>query len=526
LVLKEIVETEDTYVNQLQLFKSEYCDELNKNSHGLDKEQVPILFANLAFIVTFHRKFLQKIQTSELSWSDSSCFGKIMIDIVPSLKLYYHYVNNYGKALRVFKAGYKIKEFRKFVDNLDYSPKLNGLCFESLQILPVQRIPRYVLLIETMLNNTPSDHSDKVLLKQCLDQLKELADDLNKEKMKSDNYEKYREILDKLDNYPDDFLKNDQRVFIKAGSMYVNKDKMKFFLFDDTLLLTKSHGNKYNVKECIPLSTASVLKEGNNFVLLSPLISDKLHISSNSDSEFKLLRKYLEQANSSLISTAFQDNTDFCDSNESSFLKQTIANESLARKKILARMIARMEEWRDSISILLEKYLYPINDVLKESTDEEAAQVMVDLNSNTPAILDLFSCFVDELTIRYNSWNENVSIADFFIEKKLELNCFYFYSNKYPLVMKAVSILHEVDGFPKFIRHLNKKSGHDFNNLLELPLKALPELLLFIQEFSQSSIHCKDYSSVGKVQKDLQELVAKIARRASTTKLSEMLGAY
>lgn len=43
---------------------------------------------------------------------------------------------------------------------LDYTEKLSGLSVESFLILPVQRIPRYVLLLQDLLKYTNATHQD------------------------------------------------------------------------------------------------------------------------------------------------------------------------------------------------------------------------------------------------------------------------------------------------------------------------------------------------------------------------------
>jgi hypothetical protein len=46
---------------------------------------------------------------------------------------------------------------------------------ESLLIMPVQRIPRYQLLLKELLKNTWPDHPDYVFLGQALDKIQETA---------------------------------------------------------------------------------------------------------------------------------------------------------------------------------------------------------------------------------------------------------------------------------------------------------------------------------------------------------------
>ena len=40
------------------------------------------------------------------------------------------------------------------------SPEAKGLFLISYLIMPVQRVPRYIMLLEDLLKHTPEDHSD------------------------------------------------------------------------------------------------------------------------------------------------------------------------------------------------------------------------------------------------------------------------------------------------------------------------------------------------------------------------------
>ena len=61
---------------------------------------------------------------------------------------------------------------------------------ESLLIMPVQRIPRYTLLLEDLFKNTPSDHPDNENIFKAIQGLKKVAAHVNLSVAKNQNFDK------------------------------------------------------------------------------------------------------------------------------------------------------------------------------------------------------------------------------------------------------------------------------------------------------------------------------------------------
>ena len=118
----------------------------------------------------------------------------VLIQVVPFFKLYYDYVNNYSLAqdrLTYFaKKSRKLDSFLREQEILSKSGALTleeraellksasssatghqGQGFPALQALlitPVQRIPRYMLLLKSLIKHTESGHPDCQLLAEAL----------------------------------------------------------------------------------------------------------------------------------------------------------------------------------------------------------------------------------------------------------------------------------------------------------------------------------------------------------------------
>ena len=58
-------------------------------------------------------------------------------------------------------------------------PELGGLPMNSFLTLPIQRIPRYKMLLEAVLKYTDESHPDHENLQKCVQQISVIADEVN-----------------------------------------------------------------------------------------------------------------------------------------------------------------------------------------------------------------------------------------------------------------------------------------------------------------------------------------------------------
>jgi FYVE, RhoGEF and PH domain containing 5/6 len=77
-----------------------------------------------------------------------------------------------------------------------------GYSLESYLILPIQRIPRYELLLSDLLKNTPEDHFDFVDIQNSIVQIKNVARFVNQNLKYFKEKEKLREIVSSIKNLP------------------------------------------------------------------------------------------------------------------------------------------------------------------------------------------------------------------------------------------------------------------------------------------------------------------------------------
>jgi hypothetical protein len=187
-------------------------------------------------------------------------------------------VNNFNASCTTLQRCRQTNaNFQRFLEEAEKEEAMKGLNFEAYLIMPVQRIPRYVLLLQDLLNTTDKTHPDYNNIESALTRVKNFADYINKSKKNSENREQLRMIRERVRQC--DFLYNDGLQYIKDDFIKVKMKKklrdVHIYLFDSSLLITKeSKKRKEKLKDSIeiplcvlPLPTTGIT--GNVTLLLS-----------------------------------------------------------------------------------------------------------------------------------------------------------------------------------------------------------------------------------------------------------------
>ncbi|MES1917568.1 MAG: hypothetical protein MHM6MM_009279, partial [Cercozoa sp. M6MM] len=181
-VLREILTTEHSYVRQLSKLESRWQRPLKK----LDAAGAEQLFGDeVSLISSLHRQLLdhligrlidfsslpkQKKRTGTLSSlpnvfeaallePENARVADIFFKFGPFLKLYKKFCARHDRALAFAEKASAVKKLMKKQNKTAREPlTLSGL--RRLMIAPVQRLPRYILLLSELLRHTASDHAD------------------------------------------------------------------------------------------------------------------------------------------------------------------------------------------------------------------------------------------------------------------------------------------------------------------------------------------------------------------------------
>lgn len=279
-IVRELHKTEQFYVkgltNMLKVFVlplRELALRGGAQEQLISVDDLKVIFSNVDVLVNVNKKFLEDLTVALESWSPTTKIAPVFLKVVPFLKVYSQYINNFNAALAKYEQCMKVKRFKKFVDDvmstlaimdLDSLPSYlstfatlsvsffflptNGCGF--VLVMPIQRIPRYQLLIQELLKKTAPDHPDYDDLQQALGKILQLAEEMNSSKRDSEQIGKVADVQRQL-IFPE--YSKRKRAIVTALRRYVretrvhevfeNNDRSPYnylFMFNDCLLMTKA----------------------------------------------------------------------------------------------------------------------------------------------------------------------------------------------------------------------------------------------------------------------------------------------
>ncbi len=154
--LREILSSEQKYVDSLQLAIDEFQRPMlrlaasRQNARVVSRSEVTDIFSTLEIIVELNRGLLTELKERLGQWPSVQRFGDLFIRMSPILRLYSGYVRNFDVAQRTLLE--KRETSSAFVEFLEEAEKrTGGHHLESYLIMPIQRIPRYQMLLSGLL---------------------------------------------------------------------------------------------------------------------------------------------------------------------------------------------------------------------------------------------------------------------------------------------------------------------------------------------------------------------------------------
>lgn len=168
---RELLATERNYVNTLHLIDQVFqfrVDQENRAHPMFPPETIQHMFSNIKSIYKFHNDFLlprleERIQgIEEENWdSENPRIGDIMKNLAPFLKMYTEYVKNFDHATNLIGTlQNKVPRFAAIVTEIQKLDECAKLSLSHHMLSPIQRLPRYELLLKDYLRNLTEDNPD------------------------------------------------------------------------------------------------------------------------------------------------------------------------------------------------------------------------------------------------------------------------------------------------------------------------------------------------------------------------------
>ena len=247
MIINELISTEKTYVDGLSILDFVYLTPLmSSKKHS---NEILEIHQQIDKLKTIHSTLLDNLKKAVEKDPNQPLIGDIIIKFCPNLEQASVYIFNYPKYLEIVT---KLMSDQSYVSltkkTAEEYQKTHGSAFiqnvQQYLIMPIQRVPRYVLLITDMLRNISLSFGDAPQLIGAHRTMKKVATDINDKGHEYEADEKMRFVKTILTNFNPRIIK--RREFICCGPLYVitNKEEVPknwkyFFLFSDSLVITE-----------------------------------------------------------------------------------------------------------------------------------------------------------------------------------------------------------------------------------------------------------------------------------------------
>lgn len=261
-VAHEILSTERVYVEHLEfLFKNILLPlraAAEANNPIISDNEIRAIFNETESLLNYNRLLLVQLEQRVGKWNVQQCLGDIFLQIAGFLKIYSRYCSHYSEAMRVLNECKKNSKFKKFLDEVKKkSHDLEHRGLEDFLIRPVQRIPRYFLLLQDLVRHTGTDHPDYVNLDAAAQKVQAVAEYMNEKKREAENIMKVTEIQEMIEGDCEPLAQPHRRFvkeaqFQEVSSGTARKHAVVVFLFNDLMIVTKAQGSSFLSRNKVP----------------------------------------------------------------------------------------------------------------------------------------------------------------------------------------------------------------------------------------------------------------------------------
>ncbi|KAK7797869.1 hypothetical protein U0070_004479 [Myodes glareolus] len=249
-VTMTLLDTEQSYVESLRTLMQGYMQPLKQPENSLlcDPSLVDEIFDQIPELLEHHEQFLEQVRHCVQTWHAQQKVGALLVQSFSKdvlVNIYSAYIDNFLNAKDAVRIA---KEARPaFLKFLEQSMRENKekQALSDLMIKPVQRIPRYELLVKDLLKHTPEDHPDHPLLLDAQRNIKQVAERINKGVRSAEEAERHARVLQEIEAHIEGmedlqaplrrFLRQEMVIEVKAIG---GKKDRSLFLFNDLIICT------------------------------------------------------------------------------------------------------------------------------------------------------------------------------------------------------------------------------------------------------------------------------------------------
>ncbi|XP_058497940.1 FYVE, RhoGEF and PH domain-containing protein 1 isoform X1 [Solea solea] len=287
-IANELLHTETAYVSKLHLLDQVFCARLLEEARSRSSfpcDVVQGIFSNICSIYCFHQQFLlPALQKRMEEWDSNPRIGDILQKLAPFLKMYGEYVKNFDRAMELVNTWTeRSTQFKSIVHEIQREERCANLTLQHHMLEPVQRIPRYELLLKDYLHRLPEDAPDCRDAQKSLELIATAAEHSNAAIRKMERMRKLLKVYELLGGEED--IVNPTNELVKEGHILKLSNKngttqdRYLILFSDRLLYCvpklRLIGQKYGVRARIDVDGMELKETSSTAVSRTFLVSGK-----------------------------------------------------------------------------------------------------------------------------------------------------------------------------------------------------------------------------------------------------------
>ncbi|EDR27611.1 Rho/RAC guanine nucleotide exchange factor, putative [Entamoeba dispar SAW760] len=262
-IVNEMFDTEKSYVSSMETCIKGYYDPLIQSGHSVaPADKVNAVFLHFQSVLSINKELLKNMTELKEKGELSTKLGEAFSQFIPMMNVYKLFLGNSDTSLQFLVELEKSCKFNDVLDLLrSHLPGDNQLDLRSYLIMPVQRLPRYKLLLTDLIKHTDDGFVDKPKLIDALDKISKLATLVNEVIKERSRNQKLLELVDKIEGLSHELV-TPYREYIKSGSLLKicrkdNKERY-FYLFNDLLVYGIGDENKIKVSQEFQLESLKI----------------------------------------------------------------------------------------------------------------------------------------------------------------------------------------------------------------------------------------------------------------------------
>ena len=202
---EEIMTSEKTYVDVLKIL-DEFCRSVEETFPNVKVEGRIKFFSVIPTLLALNSHLLEEFEDRIKNWETRKKIADVLVAKAKFLKIYSEYIDNFQQSREFFiECAEKYPAFAKFLTEFEKRPVcqtqgMGVLGVQSHMIGPVQRVPRYKLLLEAYLKNQEEDSEDFEDSQKALKIVSGVADATNHSIIAQDMRHKMLKLANRVQN--------------------------------------------------------------------------------------------------------------------------------------------------------------------------------------------------------------------------------------------------------------------------------------------------------------------------------------